>query len=135
MQHGTKLSLHSQGEPTTFVSKQITTLVFKLGFNPISGKGTFDIAFQPSERLARSGVALLGAYRNDDEVVASFMAHGDDNLEVDYKTPLLIGTLFEPVAFRQIDTTIAGGTVNVVQSKGGAVAITPTAKKRRSKKT
>jgi hypothetical protein len=132
--YGTNITLLAQ-EDSTFEAMNPTTLRLDLKIKPISGKGTFDINFKQADGLAQAGVALLGVSREaDGTVVASFMKIGATAFVVTEGQPLLVGTLFEPVSYRQIEMEVAGGTVNVVKSQEGqGLSITPT-KKRKGKK-
>jgi CRISPR/Cas system endoribonuclease Cas6 (RAMP superfamily) len=104
----------------------IGTVMIQLDINlsPISGKGTFDMYFKPSENLAQWGIALVGAYKQENLVRAYFWSAKE--MTMPKGTPLLVATLFEPVVYRQVDMAIADGTVSVVKSQEAqSVAITP----------
>ena len=137
--YGSELELTSDKE-LSFTKDNLNVAYFDLNISPVSGKGTYSISYKASEEIAQHGVLLVSAFEQDGVVRAYFKALVSD-ITMPKDTPILIVTLFEPVVYRQVDTTIASAVVQVApEQSGNAVELTtpdPAPKKRggRRKKT
>ena len=106
-----------------FKAQRVVTMKMPFRVDAAAG-GSLDLDFTASPGLAESGISLLGAYWEKGVVRASFVNLSKEDIAVEDGYPLLIGTLIEVVALKQVSNSMSGGVVIINK---------PTEKKRRRK--
>jgi hypothetical protein len=115
-----------------FEPGKVTPAKFPFEIKVLSG-GKIDLNFTLNAKLAEAGVMLLGAYRENNIVSATFMNLGDEILSIEDGYPVLEGQLMETVTYRQIEEGNIGD-VQVVGSDGNALVVNKPQKTKKNKK-
>jgi hypothetical protein len=95
--------------------------------------GKFELNIRLHKNLIQKGVFLIGAYYENDEVTALFTTFDGHKVIIEPNEPILIGTLIEPIVYRQIDDEVVGG-FTVVKSQDSTLKLEEKPKNKRKTK-
>jgi hypothetical protein len=129
---GSNINIYNKNEKVVIDGTALIYIRIPLKIEVLNG-GKFELNIRLHKNLIQKGVFLIGAYYENDEVTALFTTFDGHKVIIEPNEPILIGTLIEPIVYRQIDDEVVGG-FTVVKSQDSTLKLEEKPKNKRKTK-
>jgi hypothetical protein len=126
------INIYNKNETVIIDGTQFVYIRVPLKIEVLNG-GKFELDIKLHKNLIQKGVFLIGAYYENDEVTALFTTFDGHKVIIEPNEPILVGTLIEPIVYRQIDDEVAGG-FTIVKTQDSTLRLEEKPKNKRKTK-
>jgi len=129
---GSNITIYNKNEQVIIEGNKLVYVRIPLKLEVLNG-GKFELNLKLHKNMLQKGIFLIGAYYENDEVTALFTTFDGHKAIIEPNEPILIGTLIEPMVYRQIDDEVVGG-FTIVKTQDATLKLEEKPKNKRKTK-